>query len=83
MKNLDKDCGNETDGQSNTREPENQWETSHNKSPLLSDAWKPYQRPRAIVKGQTEVEKSLDSDQCGANQYMTAAVCQKNWAHDY
>lgn len=55
---------NETDGESNTQERENQLETSHNKSPLLPAAWKPYQRPRAIIKGQTEVEKSIETDQC-------------------
>lgn len=56
MKNLEEALGTETDEENNNQEREDQSETFHNKSPLLSDPWKPCQRPRAIVKGQTEVE---------------------------
>uniref|UniRef100_A0A3Q3J1J2 Chloride channel protein n=1 Tax=Monopterus albus TaxID=43700 RepID=A0A3Q3J1J2_MONAL len=41
----------EADQENNNAEPENQSETSHNKSPLLPDSWKPYQQSRAFVKG--------------------------------
>uniref|UniRef100_A0A7N9ARN4 Chloride channel K n=1 Tax=Mastacembelus armatus TaxID=205130 RepID=A0A7N9ARN4_9TELE len=50
MKNLDETPRSERNTENNCQEEENQLETSHNKSPLLSDSWKPYQRPRAIVK---------------------------------
>uniref|UniRef100_A0A665X6U1 Chloride channel K n=1 Tax=Echeneis naucrates TaxID=173247 RepID=A0A665X6U1_ECHNA len=41
-------CG--TDRYHNNQEQENQSETSHRKSPLLSGPWRPYRRPRAVVK---------------------------------
>ena len=55
MKSLDKTAGSETIGMNN-QERENQSETSHNQSLLLADPWKPCQRSRATVKGQTGVE---------------------------
>lgn len=45
----------ETDIENNNQDQENQMETPSTKSLLLSDPWKPYQQPRAIVKGQTVV----------------------------
>lgn len=60
MKSLDEAPGSEIIGENNNREPESQSETSHNKSPLLADPWKPCRRSRATVKGQTKVENHLN-----------------------
>ncbi|XP_040009410.1 chloride channel K [Xiphias gladius] len=48
MKSVDETPGSETEN--NNQERENQSVTSHNRSLLLSDPWKPYRRHRAIVK---------------------------------
>uniref|UniRef100_A0A7N8XQG9 Chloride channel K n=1 Tax=Mastacembelus armatus TaxID=205130 RepID=A0A7N8XQG9_9TELE len=50
MKNLDETPRSERNTENNCQEEENQLETSHNKSPLLSDSWKPYQRPQWLLK---------------------------------
>ncbi|KAF0036753.1 hypothetical protein F2P81_012065 [Scophthalmus maximus] len=51
MKSLDEAPGSERDRESKNPERGNRYETSHYKSALLSDPWKPCRRPRAIVKG--------------------------------
>ncbi|XP_071331062.1 chloride channel K [Trachinotus anak] len=74
MKSLDKAPGSEIDGESNNQEQENQSEASHNKSPLLSDPWKPYQRPRAIVKEWLLRLRCCLGAVCGIEWYGYAAL---------
>ncbi|XP_067447684.1 chloride channel K isoform X2 [Thunnus thynnus] len=50
MKSLDEAPGRETSRENNNWQRENQSDTSHNKSPLLADPWKPCRRSRGIVK---------------------------------
>ncbi len=56
MKSLVEAPGSETVRENNNWERENQSETSHNKSLLLADPWKPCRRTHAIVRGQSEVK---------------------------
>uniref|UniRef100_A0A7N8WLF6 Chloride channel K n=1 Tax=Mastacembelus armatus TaxID=205130 RepID=A0A7N8WLF6_9TELE len=64
----------ERNTENNCQEEENQLETSHNKSPLLSDSWKPYQRPRAIVKEWLLKLRCCLGAVCGMEWYGYAAL---------
>uniref|UniRef100_A0A7N8WXD8 Chloride channel K n=1 Tax=Mastacembelus armatus TaxID=205130 RepID=A0A7N8WXD8_9TELE len=74
MKNLDETPRSERNTENNCQEEENQLETSHNKSPLLSDSWKPYQRPRAIVKEWLLKLRCCLGAVCGMEWYGYAAL---------
>ncbi|KAK2851110.1 hypothetical protein Q5P01_007386 [Channa striata] len=75
MKSLDKgaECGTDIEN-NNNQEGENQSETSHNRSPLLSDPWKPYQRPRAIAKEWLLKLRCCFGSVCGMEWYGYAAL---------
>ncbi|GLD51558.1 chloride channel protein ClC-Ka [Lates japonicus] len=74
MKNLEEALGTETDRESNDQEREDQSETSHNKSPLLSDPWKPCRRPRVIVKEWLLKLSCCLGAVCGMQWYGFAAL---------
>uniref|UniRef100_A0A3B4TEW5 Chloride channel K n=1 Tax=Seriola dumerili TaxID=41447 RepID=A0A3B4TEW5_SERDU len=74
MTNLHEVSGSETDGGSNNQERENQSEASHNKSPLLSDPWKPCRQPRAIVKECLLQLRCCLGAVCGMEWYGYAAL---------
>ncbi|XP_040908182.1 chloride channel K [Toxotes jaculatrix] len=74
MKNLDKVTWSETGRESNNQEQESQLETSHNRSALFSDPWKPYQRPRAIVKEWLLKLRCCLEAMCGMEWYGYAAL---------
>ncbi|XP_071402689.1 chloride channel K [Centroberyx affinis] len=73
MKSLDEAPGSETMGVKN-REQENQWETSHNESPLLDDPRKPCQRSRAFVKECLLKLRCVLGAVCGMEWYGYAAL---------
>lgn len=56
MKTSEESPGSENVSWNRKWEEENQFETSHNRRPLITDPVKPCQRTRAVVKGQPEKE---------------------------
>ncbi|KAL3063755.1 hypothetical protein OYC64_000149 [Pagothenia borchgrevinki] len=74
MKSLDEAAGIEIIGENNNRERENQSETSHNKSPLLADPWKPWRRSRATIKEWLLKLRCCLGAVCGIEWYGYAAL---------
>ncbi|KAF3696608.1 Chloride channel protein ClC-Kb [Channa argus] len=74
MKNLDEGPERGADVENNNQGGENQSETCHNRSPLLSDPWKPYERPRAIVKDWLLKLRCCFGAVCGMEWYGYAAL---------
>ncbi|XP_008293499.1 chloride channel K [Stegastes partitus] len=70
MNSWDESPGSETDGNNK----ENQPETSHNKSRLLSEPWKPCRQPRAAVKEWQLKLRSCLGTVCGMQWYGYAAL---------
>eukprot|EP00064_Thunnus_orientalis_P013849 superscaffoldBa00002317_g13890 len=62
MKSLDEAPGRETSRENNNWQRENQSDTSHNKSPLLADPWKPCRRSRGIVKAHQWLYMKLEGN---------------------
>ncbi|XP_045912443.1 chloride channel K [Micropterus dolomieu] len=74
MNSLDVAPGSETIRDNVNWEPENQSETSHNKSLLLADTWKPCRGTRAIVKGWLLKLRCCLGAACGMEWYGYAAL---------
>ncbi|AWP09321.1 Chloride channel protein isoform 2 [Scophthalmus maximus] len=74
MKSLDEAPGSERDRESKNPERGNRYETSHYKSALLSDPWKPCRRPRAIVKEWLLTLRCCLGAMCGMEWYSYAAL---------
>ncbi|CAI5646860.1 unnamed protein product [Oreochromis niloticus] len=74
MKTPDDSRRSEADGENNNREQENRSDTSHNKSPLLSDPWKPCRRHRAVVKELLLKLRCCLGTVCGIEWYGYAAL---------
>ncbi|XP_026222726.1 chloride channel K isoform X2 [Anabas testudineus] len=72
MKSVE--CESETDIESNKQEGGNQSNTSQTKSLLLSDEWKPYLRPRTIVKEWLLKLRCCFGAVCGLEWYGFAAL---------
>lgn len=78
MKSPDEPRRSKADGKNNNWEQENQSDTSHNKSPLISDPWKPCRRHRAVVKGQSGWKIVIIWSILMQSIYLSAAVCNLN-----
>ncbi|XP_060931515.1 chloride channel K [Limanda limanda] len=74
MESLGEAPGSERDVESNNHEREDQYETSHYKSRLFSDPWKPYQQPRAIIKEWLLRLRCCLGSMCGMEWYSYAAL---------
>ncbi|XP_042348607.1 chloride channel K [Plectropomus leopardus] len=74
MKSLDEAPETEIIRENNNWEPENQSETSHNKSLLLADPWKPCRRSSATVKGWLLKLRCCLGTVCGMEWYSYAAL---------
>nr|XP_014267261.2 chloride channel protein ClC-Kb [Maylandia zebra] len=74
MKSPDEPRRSKVDGENNNWEQENQSDTSHNKSPLLSDPWKPCRRHRAVVKELLLKLRCCLGTVCGIEWYGYAAL---------
>lgn len=56
MKASEESAGSENASKNHKWDGENQFETSHNRRPLITDPVQPCRRTRAVVKGQPEKE---------------------------
>ncbi|KAK5863224.1 hypothetical protein PBY51_000270 [Eleginops maclovinus] len=74
MKSLDEVPGSGIIVENNNLDQENQSETSHNKSPLLADPWKPCQRSRATAKEWLLKLRCCLGAVCGIKWYGYAAL---------
>ncbi|MEQ2220486.1 hypothetical protein ILYODFUR_006015, partial [Ilyodon furcidens] len=74
MKSFKKSHGIETDEEDNIQKQENNSEASQNMIPLLLDSWKPYRRPRAIVKELLLKLRERLGSVCGIQWYCFATL---------
>ncbi|XP_047244364.1 chloride channel K [Girardinichthys multiradiatus] len=74
MKSFKKSHGIETDEEDNIQKRENNSEASQNMIPLLLDSWKPYRRPRAIVKELLLKLRERLGSVCGIQWYCFATL---------
>ncbi|XP_047452708.1 chloride channel K [Mugil cephalus] len=73
MKSLGEFPGGESGGENNSQQQDHQSLTSHNMSPLVSNQWKPFRRPRAIVKEWLFKLRFCLGKVCGIEWYGYAA----------